>query len=77
MGLLTRTPKTGGPYSDIDRVILCAGEIADEAILGCFIESAAYAAAQDRTRARELDRKYPGYRQELNKRRAAAGLPPL
>jgi hypothetical protein len=38
---------------------------------------AAWWAAHRRHQAEELEREYPGYREELNKQRAATGLPPV
>jgi hypothetical protein len=60
-----------------DNLVLNAGRIADETILDCLTESRAFWTAFRRRQLERLENEYPGYREELNRRRALAGLPPL
>ncbi len=65
------------PFVEADNIISNAGRIADEAILDCITESAAFWTAYRRRETRRLEKQLPGYREELNKQRALAGLPSL
>lgn len=76
-GFFTRKENTRAPRQETDPIILAVGQITDEAILGSLVEEAAFWAAHNRKRTGDLDREYPGYREELNRRRAAVGLPPI
>ena len=80
MSFFTRNsaqPRTKRPPKAPDNIILNIGQIADEAILDAFSQSRAFWAAYRRKEAETLETQYPGYREELNKSRAAVGLPPV
>lgn len=83
MGFFTRRPQLnntsvrGATETEADQIILNAGRLAEDAMLDCFTQSAAFWAAYRRKETERLESEYPGYRDELTKRRAAAGLPPV
>ncbi len=72
-----RSTEPRGGLIEVDRIILNAGQIAEEAMLDSFTQSAAFWTAHRRQETARLEREYPGYRDELNKLRAGAGLPPI
>jgi hypothetical protein len=77
MGFFDR--RRSGEDSQADNIILNAGRITDEALLDTFTKGAAFSAAFRRHEASLLEKYFPGcgYREELNKQRSAAGLPPI
>jgi hypothetical protein len=79
MSFVTRhqSARTQPEVSAADNIILNAGRIADETMLDCFTESRAFWSAFRRKQAEQLETEYPGYREELNRQRALAGLPPV
>ena len=68
-------PQHDDELESVDPIILEAGKLADEAMLDCLTETGAYWATYRRWQTENRDRQIPGYRDELNRRRAAAGLP--
>jgi len=80
MSFFTRQPATAGtksPMSEADNIILNAGRIAEQTMLDCFSQSAAFWTAYRRKQAADLERDFPGYQEDLKRHRAATGLPPL
>ena len=66
-----------GQTSQADNIILNAGRIAENAMLECFTQHRAETIARQRQETEILEREYPGYKEELNRQRVAAGLPPI
>lgn len=66
-----------GETSQADNIILNAGRIAEAAMLECFTQHRAETIARQRKETENLEREYPGYREELNRQRRAAGLHPI
>ena len=71
------SPRRRGEIGQADDIILNAGRIADAAMLECFTQHRAESVARQRKETEDLEPKYPGYREELNKQRRAAGLRPI
>lgn len=65
------------PLSQADRIILYCGRITDEVILESWTRDRAESIARHRKETQDIERQYPGYREELNRQRTSAGLPPL
>ena len=63
--------------AEADNIILNAGRITDQTILESLASSAAFWAVYRRHQTGRLEREYPGYREELNRQRTLAGLPPI
>jgi len=77
MGLFTRSVKSARSTYQPDPIIMITARMAEEAMMDCFTQQAAFWAAHRRKKAEQLDREYPGYREELNRQRAAVDLPPI
>ncbi len=75
MALFKNPSRTAGFRSD--PFIQVAARMTEQAVLECLTERVAFWSAYDRKRTEELDRAYPGYRDDLNRQRAAVGLPPI
>ena len=78
MNFFTRRSTSGTrALSKADRIILYAGQITDAVILESWARNRAESIARHRKETEDLERQYPGYREELNRQRSLAGLPPL
>lgn len=78
MGFFYKNPeRSDSSASRADNIILYAGEITERAMLDCWTQARAESISRRRHEAAELELQFPGYREELNKQRARAGLPPI